>query len=476
MALDAWDVIIVGGGSSGLPAAIFSAERSARVLLIDAAPELGGTLWVASGQISAAGTQLQKARGIQDSADAHYDDVMRISRGTANPHLVRLAVDHAAETFDWLVEQGFKPLAEHPVEGHGHEPYKERRYYWGEQGGLSVKDVLVPLAEQLAAQGRLHIQLNTHVVGLITDDAGAVIGARARAADGAEQIFYANNIVLTTGGYASNSSLFEELSGFPRYHAAPYAFAQGQGLELGQSVGGWLRGYEHAYCNFGTLFNSDEFPAPMFARPETFPERRMPWEIYVNVHGQRFIREDIMSVDAREYALFSQPDLRYWIIFDQAILEQSPPLLIDWTSEEMRLQFDQGGPAFIKAESLSELALKAGINADGLSATVDGFNYGVNTGNDFLGRAFSPCEISKAPFYALRMQGCAISSAVGLAVDSKLRVIQKDGRPIPNLYAAGELLGSSQTMGRAACGGMMVTPAMTFGRLLGQVILPLEMH
>ena len=70
-------------------------------------------------------------------------------------------------------------------------------------------------------------------------------------------------------------------------------------------------------------------------------------------------------------------------------------------------------------------------------------------------------------------QGCAISSAVGLAVDGQLRVTRPDGRPIDNLYAAGEMLGSSQTMGKAACGGMMVTPAMTFGRLLGQKILPL---
>ena len=59
-------------------------------------------------------------------------------------------------------------------------------------------------------------------------------------------------------------------------------------------------------------------------------------------------------------------------------------------------------------------------------------------------------------------------------VDDGLRVIRRGGTPIPNLYAAGEILGSSQTMGQAACGGMMVTPAMTFGRLLGDRLIPLE--
>jgi fumarate reductase flavoprotein subunit len=66
------------------------------------------------------------------------------------------------------------------------------------------------------------------------------------------------------------------------------------------------------------------------------------------------------------------------------------------------------------------------------------------------------------------MQGGAITGAIGLAVNDDLQVIRQDGAPVGNLYAAGELLGSGQTMGKAACGGMMVTPALTFGRLLGQ--------
>jgi fumarate reductase flavoprotein subunit len=102
-----------------------------------------------------------------------------------------------------------------------------------------------------------------------------------------------------------------------------------------------------------------------------------------------------------------------------------------------------------------------------LAKAVAGYNYGVETGNDFFGRVHAPLPIGRAPFYAIRMQGSAISSAIGLAVDDQLRVIRRDGTPIRNLYAAGELLGSSQTMGKAACGGMMVTPALTFGRLLG---------
>ena len=77
-----------------MPLAHFASERGARVLLIDAAPILGGTMDRSTGQVAAAGTVWQKEQGIEDSPDAHYDDVMRINRNTSDPLLTRLLVDN----------------------------------------------------------------------------------------------------------------------------------------------------------------------------------------------------------------------------------------------------------------------------------------------------------------------------------------------------------------------------------------------
>lgn len=474
MSTTIWDVIVVGGGSAGLPTAIFSAERGAKVLLLDHAEKLGGTLWVAHGQMSAAGTRLQREKGIEDSADEHYKDVMRISRNTAHPGLVRLAVDNAGATFDWLMDMGLVPGDDQPVKGFGHEPYLKDRYYWSKDWGIGVKDVLVPIVERHAAEERISIRLQHEVTELITDEAGAVIGVVALDADGTRHEFSGHNVALTSGGYGANPEMFAELSGYPQYHGGPYSFARGAGIKLGQSVGGYLRGHKNVFNNFGALFNTDNFPARPVARVETFPEWRAPWEIYVNVHGQRFIREDIESVDAREIALYGQPQRRFWIIFDQHILDTAPPMIMNWTREEMMKAFAEGGPAFLKGDTVEELAEKAGIDADGLNASIYGYNYGIETGNDFFNRQFKPAPIGVAPYYALRMQGSSTSSAVGLTVNDDLQVIREDGSVIPNLFAAGELLGSGQTMGKAACGGMMVTPALTFGRLLGDQLIPLE--
>ena len=92
-----------------------AAERSDKILVLDAAPEIGGTLHLSSGQMSAAGTRLQKEQGIEDSPELHVEDIMRISKNTADRTVAGLAVNNAAETLDWLETIGFQPLPDHPV-------------------------------------------------------------------------------------------------------------------------------------------------------------------------------------------------------------------------------------------------------------------------------------------------------------------------------------------------------------------------
>ena len=91
-----WDVIVIGAGSAGLPLAIKAAERGAKVLQLEADYRIGGTLHWSSGQISAAGTKLQRSVGIDDSPDEHFRDAQRIAKDSIDPVVLRTFVDHAA--------------------------------------------------------------------------------------------------------------------------------------------------------------------------------------------------------------------------------------------------------------------------------------------------------------------------------------------------------------------------------------------
>ncbi len=468
-----WDAIVVGAGTVGLTLAIFAAQRHARVLLLDIADTTGGSLFVSTGQISAAGTALQRSRGIVDTPQEHYDDLQRISRGTIDPGLARLAVFNAAPTFDWLVARGFQTLPGHPVSGEGHEPYSKPRYYWAAEGGRAIMKLLQREVQQPVSAGRVAILLRHDVFELLNGRDGEIRGVRARDDAGTIREFTARSVVLATGGYAGDPATYARITGRPQYISMSYPHCGGRGLELGLAAGGRMRGLENYMANYGLVLASEDYPSSLFARPQDFPQKRQPWEIHVNAEGRRFVREDIPSVDAREQSLLWQTDGRRWIVFDQVILDAAPPVLQNFTPEDLRGAFDLHA-WFKRADSLAALARAAGVDPAGLEGSVAMYNYGVKTGKDPLGREHHPLPIAKPPFYSIRTQATSVTAAAGLAVDDSLRVLRTDGTPIPGLYAAGEVLGAGSLQGKAYSGGMMVTPALTFGRLLGERLLPLR--
>ena len=187
----------------------------------------------------------------------------------------------------------------------------------------------------------------------------------------------------------------------------------------------------------------------------------------MNAHCQRFVREDEPSIDVREHALLDQPELRYWIVFDDSIFRRAPPIVYDWSREQMAEAFNTC-EVFRRSDSLESLAENIGVPGGALAKTVAEFNAGVAQGRDALGRAHMPASIETPPFYAIRQQGGSVSSTVGVAVNESLQVVRPDGAAIPGLYAAGEILGSGQLQGNAFVGGMMVMPCIVFGRLLGE--------
>jgi len=118
---------------------------------------------------------------------------------------------------------------------------------------------------------------------------------------------------------------------------------------------------------------------------------------------------------------------------------------------------------------VAELARAAGIDEEGLKQTVARYNGFVRDRVDTdFDRKFLPALIEKPPFYAMKNHGVSLMTFAGVDVDASLRVRREDGSTIEGLYAAGEILGAGATCGSSFCDGMMVGPAMIFGRLIGE--------
>ena len=452
-----WDLVVVGAGTAGIPCAVEAANRGAKVLLLEKQSEVGGTLHVSGGHLSAGGSRRQRARGISDSPEAHLADLRRIAHGTGRPDLMELAAQLAPQTVDWLEESGFEFDPATPRIVYGHEPYSTPRTYYGPQGGRSILAVLRPLL----ARSSVTLRLDIGVVELLVEG-GRVGGVRTAAGEA----IAARAVVLATGGYGANPSLFQELDGRPLFTSA-VAGSTGEGLKMARAIGAGIEGRGTFIPTFGGIVEPhDEHRVLWDERPVLVAAERPPWEVYVDRHGRRFVAEDELSIDTKERKLAELPDLTFWVILDRRGLEESSPIFRRWSTEEL-LALANHRPGISAAPSLGELAHKSGIEPQGLELEIDAYNDGVAKGQDALGRKFLPAPIVQPPFVAIRNHGVTLITFCGVDVDGELRVRAPGGQVIDGLYAVGEVIGAGATSGNAFCGGMMVTPAISFGRWLG---------
>jgi fumarate reductase flavoprotein subunit len=464
-----FDVIVIGAGTAGMPLANLAAARG-KVLVIDRADRLGGTLHLSGGMMSAGGTRLQKRKGIVDSPQQLYDDTMQMGHGKANPEILRLYVDNAAQTIDWLEDSGLVFPPEQPGLG-VHAAFQTRRYHGGAKGGRSLLGVFLPRFQQAETEGRIRVLLNSRAVELTQDRRGAVTGVIVAGADGRRTQYRSRKVVITAGGTIRNAANFKRFhGGRGLFVERGYEHSQGEGIVLGAAAGASIGGSGYFVGHPGAILRDRNFPSPSIGRASNDPRRRKPWEILVNAAGERFVQEDTDDIDAFERALTDAPNMAGWLVWDQKIREQAPALL-DGTPAELEQRFG-AHLMYSRANTIEEAARKFGLPAGRVAASVAEYNRAQAAGgSDRLGRTHMPLPIAQPPFYMVETYSGGVYTYAGLDVNSRLQVVTAEKQPIVNLYAAGEVIGGWQCAGDVVVNGCMVTPAITFGRLLGASLL-----
>lgn len=463
------DILVIGAGTAGLPCAMEAARGGARVLLVEQCEDVGGTLHVSLGQMSGAGTRLQSERGIADTAQAHIDDIARINRGTGRGDLLARTVPGQGETIDWLMEHGFEMDPACPAILHLHEAYRTARTYWGVEGGLSVLKVLRPLLSEALERLPLELRCRTEAVRLLAEGR-RVGGARLRdLATGEEYEVAAHSVVLATGGYGASPELFARFTGDRPLFTAAMPGSTGSGLVMAEAAGARITGAELFLPTYaGVVSEAGGHRIVWRQMPSLTPQVRQPWELHLDRSGRRFVREDDPSVDAREHALETLPDLSFWCVFDDRILAEAPPLLPGWTEAELTAAWE-AHPSFVTAPDLAGLARETGMDPGELAASVAAYNDArAANRSDRMGREHRPLPVEGPGFRAILMHGMVLKTPAGLDVSDRLEVRDSEGQPIAGLHAVGEAIGGSALSGKGFVSGMSVTPALTLGRWLGR--------
>ena len=344
--------------------------------------------------------------------------------------------------------------------------------------------LIAPLRIGLQKAG-VPVRLNTALTDLYVED-GAVRGIYVREARDSEsaepQLIRARHaVILGSGGFEHNEQMRV------KYQRAPITTEwtvgakanTGDGILAAEKLGAALEVMEDAWWG-PTVPLVD---APWFA----LSERNSPGSIIVNMAGKRFMNESMPYVEAchhmygGKYGQGPGPgeNIPAWLIFDQRYRDRYIFAGLQ-PGQRIPTKWMESG-VIVKADTIAELAEKAGLSADALTATVDrfngfarsgvdeDFNRGVSAYDRYYGDPTNKPnpnlgEISHAPYYAAKMVPGDLGTKGGVRTDVHGRALRDDRSIIEGLYAAGNV--SSPVMGHTYPGpGGTIGPAMTFGYL-----------
>lgn len=463
-----YDVVVVGAGTGGVPAALSALEEGATVACLqkESAPISQGG--------SSTGIIVDKSdpQGVMNHLQGFMEDChWRADRG-----LARFYYDHSGETIRWMevrtMEAGFPPYSfgETTMEYDDGTKCVKRTNRFGPKPYNN--DTMIKALAKLAEERGVDFYYSTPGVQLVQDESGAVTGVVGKDADGNYIKFNATRgVVLSTGDYQNNMSLVERYCPDVKDFDRKQMGKTGDGILMTMAIGAGLVPVGHAH----TMHDFDS--GPMFNEPF----------LMVNEDGERFLNEDC-CFEQVNCELRNQPRPGWYSqIFDANYVDQAtawggkpvaPEALEVYMPEvEMDRSAESGNNVIEvlidthKADTLDELAEKLGIPADALKASVERYNELVDAGfdDDFGKRPQYLAKIDTPPFYGIHKHIRISALCAGMTVNENYQVTKADGTPIPNLWATG--FGAGQLCGLPDWSmyttGMSCGHCMTSGRYCG---------
>lgn len=423
------DVLIIGGGGAGLVAAITAAEAGKNVILVEKMSAVGGNTIISATGITASDTYLHQESGISFTKEDHFKRTMDTGKNLANPELVQILVDESASAIQWLSDLGLKlkvrsekePFWLVPVEGHY---------------GSQFVGVLLNKANQFK---NLQILTKTKALEFVTEN-GAVTGAKVEGPEGAYTI-QAKNVVLATGGMNNNQEMIA-------FYNAKYKnintemttpSATGDGITMALAVNANLIDMEYMQIRPLSL-NGDWYN-------ESIVNAEDVSGIIVNMQAQRFV-DETLAPKALAAEILKTAEHSAYVIFDNRVLN----------TPNGKKYFEKGKA--VQADTIEALAALIGLDAATLAKTVEDYNNGIDPfGRKVLGR------LIEAPYQAVVTKPSNHYSMGGVEVNANAQVIDRDGKVIKGLYAAGEVIGGLYGDGRVA--GNNTLDDVVYGKIAG---------
>lgn len=519
------DVVVLGSGGAGLTAALTAAVAGASVEVYEKAPTVGGTtavsggiVWIPAHNRSPDGelTPADALRYLRAQSLGSMDDELVETFVRTGPVMLDFIEAHSGLQFE--IATGFP---DYRPELPGGQP----------GGGRSLSAAPFDLAQldewatritsfpadwsnvgfDAETRARLHAAIDertghlcvagtaliagllkglldagvtphtsARAEGLIAED-GDITGVRVALQDRTISVRARHGVILGTGGFEWDPALAQAFLRGPMHGAVSPPNNTGDGLRMAMEHGADLANMGEAWWVPIVQIPGDTIDGKPRSRSVRL-ERTRPRSIIVNSAGRRFVNEacDYNSMAGAFHYLDPRGGYvndRGWMVFDSVHLQRYGFLGVE-----------PGQPVpdwFCESADLAELAAKTGIDADGLTRTVESWNCHVAAGADpDFGRGSSAYDgywgddsattpagrtlgpIDTAPFYAVPVSIGAMGTKGGPRTDRDARVLHVGGEPIPGLFAAGNAMGGVTGRAYGGAGGTL-GPAMVFGYRAG---------
>ena len=480
------DVVVVGAGNAAMCAALAAREQDASVIVLERAPEeeSGGNTRFTAGAIRFAYNGVADLRELMPdlteeelartdfgtyTENQFFDDMARMTENRADPDLVELLVRRSRQTMMWLRGKGMRFV---PIYGRQAFKVDGRFRFWG---GLTVEawgggPGLVEAHKKAADANGIRIFYGARALSLLHGDDG-VHGLSVRY-QGKSRALCCKAVVLAAGGFESNPEWRTRYLG-PGWDLAKVRgtrFNTGDGIRMALDAGAAPCGNWSGCHAVGWDRNAPEFGD--LAVGDGFQKHSYPFGVMLNANGERFVDE---GADFRNYTyakygavILRQPGQFAWQIFDKKVTH----LLRD----EYRIR----QVTKVTANTLEELVGKLDdVNALTALATLHAYNAAIRTDIAFDpnikdGRGTEDLPVPKSnwanvldtPPYEAYAVSCGITFTFGgLRITTDAQVVDTEGKAMPGLYAAGELVGGLFYFNYPGGAGLM--SGAVFGRIAG---------
>lgn len=429
------DLLIVGGGGSGLACAVQAALNGTKFILVEKNSQLGGNASFVEGMF-AIGSKMAEAQGIHVTPSEIIEAELVRGQHRQNGALWMDLCAKSAENIDWCLEQGVEYSGKIDNYNGGLYP----TFHWFKEGKCAIGYV-APMIKRTEELG-VETHLKTAVNSLIIDGSGGVAGAYAEGEEGVVQ-YNCKAVVFATGGFGGNPELIEKqgwdienlfVVGSPNAAGDAYSMA----LEVGAKD-------FIADSAQSVLYNIPALPPIDFHKDALNPVNGYfgiaaggP-VLWVNENCERFTRENLTDENLVLQCVPGRDNLANYCLFDQAIFDK-----YFGTTAEGRAMFDKAvaedsTKTLFKADSIEGLAKALELDATALKTTVARYNELAIKGidEDYGKPAEKMVPLEQGPFYMAKMGYSYFFEVGGITTDKQRRVLNSEMQPIAGLYAIG---------------------------------------